>query len=89
MRQKTYVTEVVDGDSFKTSSDEMRLEGVDAPEHGSENSQKAKKMLEDLILNINIEYEGQARDVYRRLIVQVWVDGKNVNDEMDRFLENL
>jgi len=89
MRQKTYVREVVDGDSFKTTSDEMRLEGVEAPEYNSESGRKAKNKLKELIENRNIEYEEKARDDYRRLVVQVWVDGKNVNDAMNRFLENL
>lgn len=89
MRKNTYVTEGIDGDSFKTKAGEMRLEGVDAPEYNSEDGRKAKRKLEELILNRNIEYEEQARDVYGRLVIQVWVDGKNVNDEMNRFLENL
>ncbi len=89
MKQKAYVKEVIDGDSFKTTADEMRLEGVEAPEYNSEAGQKTKRKLEELILNKNIEYEEKARDVYRRLVVQVWVDGKNVNDAINRFLENL
>ncbi len=89
MRKTTYVTEVVDGDTFKTRFETMRLEGIDAPEINSEGGQKAKRKLEELILNKTIEYEEQARDDYGRLIVQVWVDGKNVNDEMDDFIDRL
>ena len=90
MRSTAYVTEVIDGDTFKVESGTvMRLEGVDAPEINSEGGQKAKRKLEELILNKIIGYEEQARDDYGRLIVQVWVDGINVNDEMDDFIDRL
>ena len=90
MRQTAFVKEVIDGDTFKISSNEvMRLEDVDAPEINSESGRKAKRELEELILNKRIEYEEQARDDYGRLIVQVWVDGTNVNDEMEDFIDSL
>lgn len=89
MRRKAYVTEVIDGDTFKTRLETMRLEGVDAPEINSEAGRKAKRKLEELILRKNIEYEEQARDDYGRLIVQVWVDDLNVNEEMESFIGRL
>lgn len=90
MRQNAYVTEVIDGDTFEVRSGiVMRLENVDAPEIDSETGKKAKKKLEELILNRNIEYEGQARDDYGRLVVQVWVGGRNINDEMSDFIDRL
>jgi len=90
MRSTAYVTEVIDGDTFKVESGTvMRLEGVDAPEINSEGGQKTKRKLEELILNKIIEYEEQARDDYGRLIVQVWVDGINVNEEMEDFIGHL
>ena len=90
MRSTAYVTEVIDGDTFRVESGTvMRLEGVDAPEINSEGGQKTKRKLEELILNKIIEYEEQARDDYGRLIVQVWVDGINVNEEMEDFIGHL
>ena len=85
----TYVTEVVDGDSFKTSFGEMRLEGVDAPEKNYSGWVEAKKRLEELILHKQIGYIGQARDTYGRLIVQIRINGRNVNDEMADFISHL
>ncbi len=89
MKKTDYVTKVMDGDSFETKLERMRLEDVYAPEINEENVQKAKRKLEELILRKNIEYEGQTRDVYARLIVQIWVDGVSVNDKMKHYITNL
>ena len=89
MRFSAYIGKVIDGDSFRAVSEDMRLEGVYAPEINSERGRKAKAKLEGLILGKNIEYEEQARDVYRRLIVQVWLSGMNVNLAMKRYVESL
>ena len=90
MRKTAYVNEVIDGDTFKISTGTvMRLEDVDAPEINSESGRKAKRKLEELILKRNIEYEEQTKDNYGRLVVQVWVDGLNVNATMKRFVERL
>jgi endonuclease YncB( thermonuclease family) len=67
MKIRAYVIEVIDGDTFKTKRDTIRLANVDAPELGSDNGRKAKKKLEELILNKWIEYEEKARDDYRRM----------------------
>ncbi len=89
MKKTGYVTEVIDGDTFKTRFETMRLEGIDAPKIDSEGGRKAKRKLEELILNKTIEYEEKARDDYGRLVVQVWVNGMNVNDEMADFIDRL
>lgn len=89
MKKTGYITEVIDGDTFKTRFETMRLEEIDAPEIDSEGGRKAKRKLEELILNKTIEYEEKARDNYGRLIVQVWVNETNVNDEMANFIYRL
>jgi micrococcal nuclease len=83
------VTEVIDGDTFKTPAEAIRLENVQAPEKGTPYSKMAKEKLESLILGKNVRYEVKARDDYRRAISQVWVNSSNVNDTMRRYIQSI
>ena len=85
-RFRATVKEVIDGDTFKTGNI-IRLENVDAPELDQAGGQEAQRKLEELILNKEVVYEEQARDDYGRIIAQVWINGKNVNDAMNEFLK--
>jgi endonuclease YncB( thermonuclease family) len=75
------VTRVVDGDSFFVNTGaEIRLLGVDAPELGRCGSQEAKDTLEKLIANKKIKVSPTANDSFNRLVADVYLDGKSVNN---------
>ncbi|WP_419939196.1 thermonuclease family protein [Candidatus Palauibacter sp.] len=86
-RTKEYVTNVLDGDTFETSSSlpDVRLEGVDTPEQGEPGYLEAKAALKRLILDRFVDIETKARDIYGRRVAQVWVDGRSVNQAMKRY----
>ena len=89
MRERTFVVEVIDGDTFLDDRNERyRLANVDAPELNTELGKEAKAELTRLIANRHIEYEEKARDDYGRIVAEVWVAGINVNATMKRFLQS-
>ncbi len=81
------VTYVVDGDTFTLDSGErVRLIGMDTPEMGEDYYAEATEHLTALILNKQVELEGDVsnRDQYGRLLRYVWIDGIMVNTELVR-----
>ncbi|MBU4142317.1 thermonuclease family protein [Patescibacteria group bacterium] len=83
------VKRVRDGDTFEIENDAIRLENVDAPEINTEDGKICKDKLEELILGEEVEYTEEARDDFGRLVARVWVEGKNVNNAMNDFIEGL
>jgi endonuclease YncB( thermonuclease family) len=83
------VVEVIDGDTFRTPTEIIRLADVQAPEKGTPYSAMAKDKLKDLILNKYIRYEIKARDPHGRAVSLVWVNSLNVNDEMKRYIKRI
>jgi endonuclease YncB( thermonuclease family) len=87
VKQGAVCANVIDGDTFDTGSGiRIRLARVYAPEIETAEGQKAKRLLEVLILNKAIRYEVVAKDDYGRSVAEVWVGGTlggtNVNDAM-------
>ena len=86
---KEHVTEVIDGDTFRTgeSPNAVRLEGVDTPESNEWGYAAAKNALTQLILHREVEIETKARDVYGRRVAQVWrlPDYLDINREMQAY----
>ena len=86
MATREHVTEVVDGDTFRTgeSATAVRLEGVDTPELHEPGYAAAKDALTQLILNREVELETKAYGAYGRRIAQVWrlPDYLHVNSAM-------
>ena len=83
LREKSLVTQVVDGDTFQLKSGErVRLMGVDAPEIEHCGGPEAKKVLAGLILNKNVNVEETVKEKYGRTMALVYVDGKLVNKMM-------
>jgi len=81
------VSEVIDGDTFKTESGmTVRLLGINAPEIGEPGGDIAKEILTLLILNRNVKLKGDItdKDDYGRILRYVYTDGKFVNAEMVR-----
>lgn len=85
MKYRTKCVEVYDGDTFLTRSDRwIRLAGVNCPELGKYGGQKATAILADLIEGKTITYEPVGRS-YGRIVANVWVNGRSVNNAMRRY----
>ncbi len=81
------VTEVIDGDTFKTETGEtVRLLGVNAPEINDPGGDIAKDFLKMLVLNKRVRLEADVTDTddYDRLLRYVYVNGQFVNGELVR-----
>lgn len=86
-RQPGLVTEVIDGDTFKTRGGEtIRLIGINAPEMADPGGDVAKDLLTLLILNKNVRLEKDMtnEDDYERLLRYVYLNGRSINAEMIR-----
>jgi hypothetical protein len=69
---------VIDGDTIRVGSERIRLRGIDAPELSEPEGQAAKERLEELLRTGPIQVIPHGRDVYDRLVADVFVDGQNV-----------
>ena len=81
------VSEVIDGDTFKTVDGKtVRLTGINSPEIGENCYKEAKEKLKELILRkrIRIENDSRNKDEYGRLLRYVYVNNLFVNSEMIR-----
>lgn len=81
--------EVYDGDSFRIETaedktDRIRLLHVDCPKGNTVKGAIATRTLSELILNKAINYEGEVRDAYGRLLAEVWISdmARTVNEHM-------
>lgn len=83
MAKNEEVTEVIDGDTFRTSRRKhpVRLAGVNAPERKEPGGAAATKALEKLIGGKSVDVETVGRS-YRRAVAKVKVDNKSVNKAM-------
>lgn len=75
---------VIDGDTFGYGSERVRLRGIDTPELDEPNGQAAKQRLEELLRSGAVRIVLRGRDVYDRLVADVFVDGQNVADLLIR-----
>ena len=75
------VERVIDGDTFVSGNNSIRLLGINSPERGENYHDEAKKFLEEMILNENVtlEYVGERQDKYGRIFAYVYFNEKNVN----------
>ncbi len=87
LERKETVNKVIDGDTLQTKSRKysIRLTNLDTPEKGQKGYQEAKDALKKLVLNKKILIKPIARDSYRRLLAEITVDGKSVNNIMKKF----
>jgi len=60
----------------------IRMFGIDAPEKTQDYGIESKQALEKLINGKTLEIEEKNRDRYGRTVAVVYVNGKNVNEEM-------
>jgi endonuclease YncB( thermonuclease family) len=78
-----YVTEVTDGDTFKTHANEyIRLANVLAPEKGQFGYEPAKAALRSLVLYKYVVLDTVAKDVFGRFVCTVWDRSVNINQIM-------
>jgi micrococcal nuclease len=68
----------IDGDTIRVGSERVRLRGIDTPEMSELRGPAAKQRLEELLRNGSIRLVPHGRDVYNRLVADVWVNGQNV-----------
>ncbi len=68
----------VDGDTIRVGGERIRLRGIDTPEMSELAGPAAKQRLEELLRSGSIRIIPHARDVYDRLVADVFVNGLNV-----------
>ncbi len=81
------VVKVVDGDTFVLAGgDRLRLRSIDAPEKGYPLYEEATRFLSDMVLGkvVRLEFSGERRDKYGRLLGHVFVDSVFVGEEILR-----
>ncbi len=84
-RQKTVVTNVIDGDTVVISGGErVRLLGIDAPEKNEFFYKESKQRLEQLVekQEVMLEKEGEDKDRYDRLLRYISLNNTNINMQM-------
>ena len=69
---------VIDGDTIHIGSERIRLRGLDAPELSEPEGQAAKERLGELLRSESIQIVPHGRDIYDRLVADVFVNGLNV-----------
>ncbi|MDH4185652.1 MAG: thermonuclease family protein [Nitrospira sp.] len=69
---------MVDGDTFRYGAARVRVRGVDTPEWNEPGGQEARLRLEELLHRGPVRIVPHGRDVYDRVVADVFVDGQNV-----------
>ena len=79
---------IADGDTLTVLVDRMqvkvRLSEIDAPERGQDFSQRSRQALADLVFGKEVSIETHEKNRYVRVIGDVFVGGKPVNEVMVR-----
>lgn len=79
-RKMSFVTRVIDGDTFKIKNDiTIRIAEIDAPEWDTLAGKNAAHYLKSLIEFQPIIYENQGTGYYGRMIAKVWRKSDNLN----------
>lgn len=68
----------VDGDTIRVGFQRIRLRGIDTPEMSEIEGPAAKQRLDQLLRGGAIRIVPRGRDVYDRLVADVFVNGQNV-----------
>jgi endonuclease YncB( thermonuclease family) len=82
------VTNIVDGDTFDinvthdsedneyeySGEERIRIADIDEPELNTKAGERAKKDLEEKLLNENVKCKIKSRDKYDRLVCDVYID---------------
>jgi micrococcal nuclease len=74
----TLQVRAIDGDTIRVGGERIRLRGIDTPEMSELEGPAAKWCLEELLRSGSIRIEPRGRDVYDRLLADVFVNEQNV-----------
>lgn len=75
---------VVDGDTFRYGPQRIRIRGIDAPELSEPGGMDAAKRLEELLKQGSVRMIPRGKDVYDRLVADVFVNEVNVAELLAR-----
>lgn len=78
----TLLVRVVDGDTIRVGNERIRLRGIDTPEMSELEGPYAKQRLEQLLRGGPVHIVPHGRDVYDRLIADVFVNDQNVAETL-------
>lgn len=78
----TLQVRAVDGDTIRVGGERIRLRGIDTPEMSELQGHAAKQRLEQLLRSGSIRIVPRGRDVYNRLLADVYVDNQNVAETL-------
>ena len=78
----TLQVRAVDGDTIRVGGERIRLRGIDTPEMSEFDGPAAKRRLEELLRNGPIRIVPHGRDVYNRLLADVFVNEQNVAETL-------
>lgn len=77
------VQRIIDGDTIELENQQtVRLLGINTPESQMPYYQEAKQSLINLIENKSVQIELRGTDKYGRTLVYVFLDNKNINEEL-------
>jgi endonuclease YncB( thermonuclease family) len=76
--QSTLQVRAIDGDTIRVGGERVRLRGIDTPELNELQGPAAKRRLEELLRSGPIRIAPRGRDVYNRLLADVFVNERNV-----------
>lgn len=74
----TLQVRAIDGDTLRVGGERIRLRGIDTPELSELEGPMAKRRLEELLRNGPIRIVPRGRDVYNRLLADVYVNEQNI-----------
>ena len=74
----TLQVRTIDGDTIRVGGERIRLRGIDTPELSEFEGPAAKRRLEELLRTGPIRIVPHGRDVYNRLLADVFVNEQNV-----------
>ena len=76
----TLQVRAVDGDTIRVGGERIRLRGIDTPEMNEPAGPAGQQRVEDLLRSGSLRIVPRGRDVYHRLVADVFVNGQNVTD---------
>lgn len=88
---EVYVNHVIDGDTIRIAAgDSVRFIGIDTPEIDWENNEaeyygwEAREYLQQKLHeeNVRLKYDQQKKDHYGRLLAYVYLNDKNINQDL-------
>lgn len=74
----TLLVRAIDGDTIRVGAERIRLRGIDTPEMSEIAGPAAKQRLEELLRGGPVRIVPRGRDIYDRLLADVFVNEQNV-----------